>query len=238
MRKVYQFEYNGELLSEDCFGHGKDSHAGPIGYIDSLAKILNERVTLKTGNILEWGAGITTLLFSDMLPRLGHGNLLTIDHNRSYLESVVEAAANRHLITALAIDTIGPRESQSDQCLNYSTYPLHFKGMFDLIYIDGRRRLECALTAALVSHEDTVVVVHDYKRHRYQPMLMLFDVLEDGPHFRILKRKARFAQSGADWEDLAGGISLDGEPRYASRKGRTFVSMVNCSALVDQPLPD
>src|SRR5215207_445590 len=77
--------------------------------------------------------------------------------------------------------------SQSDPELAYSTSPLLLGEVFDFIYIGGRRRMECALTSALLAHEETIIVLHDYRRGRYQPIRALFDIVEDGVAFRVMK---------------------------------------------------
>jgi hypothetical protein len=47
--------------------------------------------------------------------------------------------------------------------------------------------MECAFVASVLSHAATAVVIHDYRRARYQPVLALFDVVEDGEEFRVLR---------------------------------------------------
>ena len=41
--------------------------------------------------------------------------------------------------------------------------------------------------ATLLSHPDTIVVLHDYRRTRYQPMKALYEVIEDGSQFRVMR---------------------------------------------------
>jgi hypothetical protein len=40
-----------------------------------------------------------------------------------------------------------------------------------------------------MSHHETIVALHDYRRTRYQPVTALFDIVEDGPQFRVLRPK-------------------------------------------------
>jgi len=87
--------------------------------------------------------------------------------------------------------------------------PISFGGKFDFIFIDGRRRMECAFVAALLASEDAVIVIHDYRRNRYQTILSLFDVVEDGPQFRVLRVKSEiknsFSKSLADVQAKVSG---------------------------------
>lgn len=158
-------------------------------YIDHFNDVLDRYLTKTPGNILEWGSGHTTRELLERLDRIGCRLFVTIDDDPDYLREVLREVGPRPWFRAIAESRIGPKLSQSDPALAYATRPLLFDTPFDFIYIDGRRRMECALTAALVAHEETVVVLHDYRRGRYQPIRALFDILEDSPHFRVMKAR-------------------------------------------------
>jgi hypothetical protein len=233
MKRFYQFEFNGQIVAQDTYGHGRDDDRAEGTYLGELAEIAGRYCGGRTGNILEWGSGISSLMLSDFLAERQRGYLLTIDHNQPYLRAVVSAASASEVVTALAIDTVGPRESESDLCLSYSTVPLHYPDTFDLISIDGRRRMECALTAALISHEETVVIIHDYRRWRYQSVLGLFDVVTDGEQFRVLRLKpgmrAILLEQRARIAPMAAGSQL----LTRSFTGRDWVAVVNVASGCD-----
>jgi hypothetical protein len=111
---------------------------------------------------------------------------LTIDSNKKYQDDVI-APIQRPYLKGVVASMTGTCVDDRDPGFNYSHTPLELGGNFDFIFIDGRRRVECAYVAALVASENSVVVVHDYRRDRYQSILALFDVIEDGPQFRVLK---------------------------------------------------
>ena len=53
---------------------------------------------------------------------------------------------------------------------------------FDFIFIDGRARVGCALKALAYVHDQSVVVVHDWKRRAYRKSLAkYFDVIKEVP---------------------------------------------------------
>jgi predicted O-methyltransferase YrrM len=186
MKSNYSFRFEGTTITENSYGHGRDDENTERTYLEDLWALSQAHAGREGANILEWGSGISTLMFADFIR--GNGGLLTtLDDNGPYQRAVLDAVENRSQVAAHVADLIGTRESQSDTGLNYSTLPLAFKDRFDLIYIDGRRRVECSLIAAIVADSETVVVVHDYRRTRYQPMLGLFDIVDDGPHFRVMK---------------------------------------------------
>jgi hypothetical protein len=39
----------------------------------------------------------------------------------------------------------------------------------------------------MIARPTSIVVIHDYRRTRYQPVLALFELIEDGQQFRVLK---------------------------------------------------
>jgi hypothetical protein len=155
-------------------------------YIAEFQRVLTTYATNGTASILEWGSGLTTQILAAHAARLPNVELfLTIDSKPAYQQAIFAQRERPAFLRALALDLRGPQSLDPE--LPYSTYPLALGRKFDLIFIDGRRRMECAFTAALISHPETIVVLHDYRRPRYQPILALFDVIEDGEEFRVLK---------------------------------------------------
>jgi hypothetical protein len=167
-----------ELYPTDSFGRD---------YLAEFNRVLDRFLRAAPGNILEWGAGYTTLELLRRLDANGCRLFVTIDDNEEYLREVLKHSEPRPWFRPITEGLIGPRKNQSDPELAYSTSPLLLGEVFDFIYIDGRRRMECALTSALLAHEETIIVLHDYRRGRYQPVRALFDIVEDGVAFRVMK---------------------------------------------------
>ena len=65
--------------------------------------------------------------------------------------------------------------------------------MFDVIFIDGRARIECAKICNEISHENTIIFIHDF-RSRYENYKLVLDHLtlisevEDMAMFKIKKQ--------------------------------------------------
>lgn len=169
-----------ELHTAESFGND---------YLREFNRVLDRHLALRTGNVLEWGAGYTTYEILKRLDVLGCRLFVTVDENPDYLREILRRVKPRPWFRAVAQDLAGPRSSQTDPETAYSTRPLLLDCQFDFILIDGRRRMECAFVASLLAHEETVVVLHDYRRGRYQPILALFDVVEDGPQFRVMRAR-------------------------------------------------
>jgi len=174
----FGFEFSGRSVKASAFGNG---------YLSELCRILDTYVEAAK-SVLEWGSGLTTQVLAEYGQKKWNTDLLlTIDHNRSYQEAVFAGREKPSFLVAECLDQTGPTRSSADQGLNYSTFPINFRKTFDLVLIDGRRRMECAFIAATLCHAGTLVILHDYRRERYQPILALFDVVEDGPQFRVLR---------------------------------------------------
>src|SRR5690606_14699995 len=87
------------------------------------------------------------------------------------------------------LDLQGPSWNQADQYPSYSSYPFYLKTRFDVAYIDGRRRSECALVASQILREGGIVILHDWRRSRYEPLRALYDTIEEGAQFLVLRPK-------------------------------------------------
>jgi hypothetical protein len=131
--------------------------------------------------------GNSTHFFIDQREALGLGALFSIDHAPDYFSALTQTLPRWEGFHSFCIDLRGPKQSDRDPELNFATYPLSFDTSFDIIFIDGRRRMECALTAAQLCRADTIVMLHDYRRARYQGVRVLFDIVEDGTQFRVMK---------------------------------------------------
>ncbi len=165
-------------------------------YLSEFRRILLQ-VKPVTRAYLEWGAGNTTLAILQMRKSLPIDKFLSIDSNQAYLNQLVSQLPAWSGFHPVCRDLIGPTLSVPDSEFTYSTYPLNWKQQFDFIFIDGRRRLECAFVATLLCHSETLVVLHDYRRARYQAVKALYDIVEDGSQFRVMRRRADLYPFGA-----------------------------------------
>ena len=64
-----------------------------------------------------------------------------------------------------------------DEFKSYVNAPMG-KGPFDIILIDGRARVSCASITKSISHDDTIIFIHDFDRAEYQEVLSFLDLLE------------------------------------------------------------
>jgi hypothetical protein len=164
--------------------------AGKYGrrYVQEFQRVLHSFAAHDVKAMLEWGGGLTTQILAAHAEALGTVELLlTIDNKPEYQKAIFAERPRPAFLKEIVLDLTGPCQSRRDPELAYSTYPLGLERKFDFIFIDGRRRMECAFIAAMLCHERTVVAIHDYHRARYQPVRALFDVVEDGSEFRVMR---------------------------------------------------
>ncbi|HWX37127.1 MAG TPA: hypothetical protein VNZ53_58150 [Steroidobacteraceae bacterium] len=170
-------EFRGKRIAESNYGRD---------YPQDFRYILTKYAPSETGNILEWGSGLTTLIVQSMLDEIGARLFTSIENDKEFFQSMSQRVTDRR-VRLLLRELIGPTQAQDDIGDNYTSYPLHACQTYDLVFIDGRRRLECAFVAALVAHQNTVVFMHDFRRSRYQAVIALYDIIEERRQFRVMK---------------------------------------------------
>lgn len=164
----------------------------PDAYLEELRQIARRAGTPGRLRALEWGSGLSTDVLAGEASRRGSGVVVTIDHHADYQQLMLSKIKEHHLVHPLVADLEGPLTHDLHPAArepNYATLPLQLDGPWDLVVIDGRRRLECSLVASLVAGTDTLIALHDYRRSRYQPALSVLALVEDGPEYRIMRRR-------------------------------------------------
>ncbi len=158
-------------------------------FLSELTELV-ERFAPTASRFLEWGSGETTRALCGIASTRADPMVLSIDDQGAYQRSVAASLPLHNFLHFRCLDLQGPSVSQDDQYASYSSYPYLIGLEFDVALIDGRRRGECALTAAQVITEEGVILVHDWRRSRYRPFRALFDTLFEGEQFLVLRPKA------------------------------------------------
>jgi hypothetical protein len=136
--------------------------------------------------VLEWGPGHSTEVIHDELG--GFSTILSIEHQKSFADRAAAAHPYAQTIHAPVRDY-----GASD----YSVYPgLTGEALFDVIFVDGRRRAECLLMALDYLAPGGIVLLHDAQRPHYQPAVRrLYDVVErDAKGHTLVLRPKRGAE--------------------------------------------
>ena len=158
-------------------------------YLSEFGRIITTYACNHNRSCLEWGMGNSTRYFLENRNALNLKDLYSIDHTEEYFNVLLSNLPKWENFYPFCIDLIGTGNSDRDDGYNYASYPLTFSKKFDVIYIDGRRRMECAFLSLSLCHSETIVILHDYRRLRYQNIKLLYDIIEDGNQFRVMKLK-------------------------------------------------
>ena len=133
---------------KECFFNCKEEE-------DFLFSHLN-----KDMEVLEWGSGSSTKAISKRVK-----DVVTIEHDRAYfklIESENLPNVKAYHVMPNSIEKRG-NDGTLDNYRDYINLPKVFKRKFDLIFIDGRARVECAKVAVELLELNGVILIHDYR---------------------------------------------------------------------------
>jgi len=148
--------------------------------IEAFEKVLlglNEKYL----DILEWGSGYSTVYFSEFLVDNDidyKWDSLEIDV-RWYIEIVKlgleYTKIDIHLFDEEILRIDDRRCLRRFQMNEYVKFPSRLEKKFDLIFIDGSKRVRCLKEATKLLNPDGVVLLHDAQRPEYKEGMDLYD---------------------------------------------------------------
>jgi len=114
----------------------------------------------KNMEVLEWGSGSSTIAIAKRVKEV-----TSIEHDRAYFK-ILEAKkipnVNLYFVNRNQIEKNGHDGTYADY-KDYIEYPKRLKKKFDLIFVDGRARVECAKIAVSLLKPNGVILIHDYR---------------------------------------------------------------------------
>lgn len=135
---------------------------------------------------LEWGAGSSTLYFSDFVSKV-----ISIEHDVDYYNEIkkcIEAFNGQNIELYHVPPTIRDQKiKRYDQLKDYIEYPVKQNLKFNKILIDGRARKECAIFISEYIDENAIVFIHDFNHNKiegyedkdyHNDILTKYDILE------------------------------------------------------------
>jgi len=131
---------------------------------------------IKPKRILEWGPGDSTLFMRNWCP---DAEITTVEHLEWYYNDWKKRMQKNNIKTLFfkGTEKIAPDK--------YCNPPL--KGKFDLIFVDGRRRVDCLYTAAKHIYKFGVVILHDSERPEYNEGKNIFEIIEERDGTCVMK---------------------------------------------------
>lgn len=180
--------------------YGKHIFSSPDMDEDNVNFI--EKYLTKEKNMLEFGSGGSTIHFAGKVKKL-----ISIEHDPYWAQKVLSYLDMKEINNAKLIYAqpnqnfeLGstPRTFRQIEFFNYIRVPDYIiKNVpdftFDIVFIDGRARVECAKYIFPLLHEDSLVIMHDYiGRHRYHSVIEWYDEVDSiktGNTAIVLRRK-------------------------------------------------
>ena len=133
----------------------------------------------KTDTVLEYGSGESTKEIANLC-----NSVVSVEHQKNWYDIVKnDMPENVTLLLRPSFNYIeeGYNCGTFDEFKDYITIPSEY-GKFDIIFIDGRARVECAKYSKNLSHENTIVFIHDFtsrlENHNYKEALEYLDLIE------------------------------------------------------------
>ena len=147
----------------------------------------------KNQNVLEWGSGSSTKVIAEAVK-----SIVSIEHNKNWYDKVIKDlpknATLYHVPSKYHHDWRKDGDGSPDNFKNYISYPLELGNKYDLIFIDGRARVQCASVCSKISKEDTMIFVHDFSDERikagYGKMYEYLDLVEKVQFMALFKLKS------------------------------------------------
>ena len=110
----------------------------------------------KKYRIFEFGAGNSSIYFSDM----GH-HVWSVEHDTYWYTIMRDKQLKNHIIKHASLGT------------EYTQAPLQYTETFDIVVIDGRKRLLCLDAAIKKVSANGIIIFDDIDRKKYQPAYAL-----------------------------------------------------------------
>lgn len=131
-----------------------------------------------TDSVLEWGSGGSTLEIAKNVGRLD-----SIEHDIRWYNNVKRQLYDNtntclHFVARNKEEKPGDDGTLEDY-YDYVNYPKKLNDRkFDVIFIDGRARVECAKVALQLLKDDGIIFIHDYRHPQEQYRRYEYEVVE------------------------------------------------------------
>lgn len=173
---------------------------------DALQALLDKYLTKDLGKILEWGTRVSTGLIFEHVKNFHLEHYLSVKPSVSSMSGRTSPSDRNHSFDERPVSVIGhTKPGGRDLNFHYSTCPVFFRRLYDFIYVGRERRNECLLTAALLSHPETIVILQNSDHVHYTSGRFLFETVEKAGGFAVLRRKPELTDVFGDFLESLGG---------------------------------
>jgi len=157
-RKLISLRFNGFLADTGWFQSFKnqtpvDDECSPLPWVTyPFIRFIEKRLS-KEFDLFEYGSGNSTLFYSQRVK-----TVTTVEHDKEWFERMGSSVSgNVHLVF---------RSLDSGE--NYVQAALEAGKKFDIIIVDGRKRVDCIKSCLAALKENGIVVLDDSERESYR----------------------------------------------------------------------
>lgn len=140
----------------------------------------------------EWGSGFTTRTSGDIVRRV-----VSIEGSRDWYKHMLRTGGVKH--TRLRYVDIGKTKAFSwplNRSLGHRyIHAIDEHGMQDVVLVDGRFRVACALAAFHHLAPGGKILMHDFQRTEYHMILEFYDKEQEVDSLAVLTPKAKIDQT-------------------------------------------
>lgn len=132
--------------------------------------------SIRPKRILEYGPGLSTQIMREECPE---AYIVTVEHQAAFAKLAIDQGH---------ADRVVVRQVKRSSTYSAVAYEEAKDGLFDLVFVDGRRRIECALAGLSVLSFAGIVIVHDFERWQYRAALSpIANLLEEYDNTAVLR---------------------------------------------------
>ena len=164
-------------------------------YKNQLTAILNEHINTETRTIVEWGCGLSTAIFCQIIDQkhpLDNSKdrlLLSIHHNKLWLSFCAKNLPFRSYLHLRHYDLPRPTESENKDFLHYPTAPAYLNRKIDLFLIDGKSKSRCIDFAIKTLSKNGTIILCDANKTQSHHLEKHFKQIKKIGKFNIFKEK-------------------------------------------------
>jgi predicted O-methyltransferase YrrM len=126
-------------------------------------------------DVLEFGSGMSTLAIAPLVK-----SLISLEHNPDYASNIENQLPSNAKVVFIPPNIAEYQDDGTfEEFQDYIAYAAMMTERFDVIFIDGRARVECAKIAVNLLKDDGVIFIHDYRHPQPEYRRTEYEVIEE-----------------------------------------------------------